>query len=278
MKIIKSTSLKLESGLLLSREILEQMDSQSHLFKLQYDSYPDGIIYGFEYIIENSKPYLSSGLIKFNGKYFFSEEKIDLNTFFDEFDSRKVIDNTMHSAIAFVSGNVINENEGIVSDSLELKLCDVNELKSVSALLLAEFQYHSHKRISKPERTAEEELHAQLYSKEYYYTFLNVNYSMPYENTFSPYIFDLMKKCLSEKVNKTSADLGLLFMLCQNRVISLEVLKEWFNYNGMTVDFSDRKDIIKCFLKAVKTERKTESRVVKIPVKKPNKNENVFGI
>lgn len=273
MNIIKSICIRLESGMLLSKEILEQMDLNSHLFKLQYDSYPDGIIYGFEYVEEVDKSYISSGLIKFNGKYFFSEEKIDLNAFFDEFDN-EVMEKTVHSAIAFVPCDIKCENEGIVFDALQLKLCDIDMLKSEESLILMEFQYHSNKRITKREITSEEKLQEQLYSKGYDYTFINVNYSIPYEKTFSPYIFNLMRKCLSDKTDKTIADMSLLYMLCQNRVISFEVLKEWFAYYNISVDLFDRQAIINNFLEIIKLKSEhqvTEKTVMNSEQSKPRK-------
>ena len=69
MQMIKSTSIELKRGMLLSKEILAQMDFQSRLFKLQYESYPDGIVYGFEPIEISGILYLSPGLLKYQGKY-----------------------------------------------------------------------------------------------------------------------------------------------------------------------------------------------------------------
>lgn len=247
MTVIKSTSVRFESGMLLSREMLEQMEMNDHLFKLQYDSYPDGIIYGFEYIEEADKSYLTSGLLKYNGKYFFSEGRIDIFALLDEFDNENLIGKTVHSAIAFVPCMVERTNEGIVSDCLQIKLCDKEEI-DVSAVILGEFQYFSQKRVLLPKRSPKEELQAQLYANENYYSFINVEYSLPDCITFSPYIFTLFRKCLSSKANKSYADIALLFMLCQNKVVSLKVLNEWFAYYKTNVDIYDRRKIIETFL------------------------------
>ena len=281
MRIIKSTSIVLESGLLLSKEILEQMAFQSHLFKLQYENYPDGIIYGFEYTEENEIPYLSQGLIKYKGKYYFSTQKINLNDVFDEFDNDEIIENTIHSSLAFFPCPKEIVNEGIVSDCLQLKLCTANDkmLLEQNAVILLEFQYHIKKRILMPKITATEELNNQLYSKEYYFTFINVKYSMPNETTFSPYIFGLMKRCLSEKKNKSTADLMLLFMLCQNKILSLEVLKEWFSFYNKTMDLCDRKNIIRLFMETVRIENTKEKLVQpSFTIQELKIDEDSFGI
>lgn len=281
MRVIKSTSVILESGLLLSKEILEQMASQSHLFKLQYENYPDGIIYGFEYTEENDVPYLSQGLIKYKGKYYFSKQIINLNDVFDEFDGDDIIENTIHSSLAFFPSPKEIVNEGIVSDCLQLKLCSANDkmLLEQNAVILLEFQYHTNKRILMPKINATEELNNQLYSKEYFFTFINVKYSMPNETTFSPYIFGLMKRCLSEKNNKSTADLMLLFMLCQNKILSLEVLKEWFSFYGKTIDLCDRKNIIRLFIETVRIEQSKEKlEQPSFAIQETKIDENSFGI
>ncbi len=254
MAVIKSTSLDLRSGMLLSKEILEQMDSQSRLFRIQYDCYPDGIIYGFIPTEENGKLYLSSGLIKFHGKYFFSDKKINIHEFLDLSDADGQIRNTKYTAMAFVSGGIETVNEGIISECLILKLLDRNELKN-DDILIAEFQYHKGKRQWKSEnRNAVEILEEQLNKEGYYYSFLNVNYSIPYENVFSPVICRMMKECLKEKKNKSSADLILLFMLSQNQTISNEVLRTWFEANGISAVSDERKSVIRLFLDCIKKE------------------------
>ena len=90
-----------------------------------------------------------------------------------------------------------------------------------------------------------------------------------------------MKECLSQKKHRSSADLMLLFTLCQNRLVSFEVLKEWFDFYKIQVNFSDRKNIINNFLKALKKEAVEKSTMTKKTVQqnKPKKKFNDdFGI
>lgn len=279
MAVIKSTSLDLHSGMLLSKEIFEQMDSQSHLFRIQYDCYPDGIIYGFIPTEESGKLYLSSGLIKSHGKYFFSDKKINIHEFLDLSDEDGQISNTKYTAMAFVSNGIEKVNEGIISECLILKLLDRNELKN-DDILIAEFQYHKGKRQWKSEsRNAVEILEAQLNEEGYYYSFLNVNYSMPYESVFSPVICRMMKECLKEKKNKSNADLMLLFMLSQNQTISNDVLKTWFEANGISVASDERKSVIRLFLDCIKKELFTrQAPAICTKTADNQKHEDGYGI
>ncbi len=142
MNKIRSTALAFRSGMLLSKEILEQMDAQSHLFKIQYHSYPNGIIYGFELLEENGMLYLTPGLIKLHEKYYFSSQKTSVSDLLDQIDRDKQTSDTFHSTLAFVPSEKEIENEGIVSDCLELQLLTQNKTSlDPDAVIIAEFQY-----------------------------------------------------------------------------------------------------------------------------------------
>ena len=255
MAAIKSTFIELKSGMLLSKEILEQMNFQSRLFQVQYDSYPDGIIYGFELSEENEILWLSSGLIKWHGKYFFSTEKINVFKILDEFDTECTSDFTEHCILAFVPDGQEIINEGIVYDRLVLKLYN-RKMLNFNDMVIAEFQYHYKKRKwDSAQISAYERLEDQLNPKGYSYTFLNVRYSMPDENVFSPCIYRMMKECLKEKKNLSDADRILLFTLYQDKLISFEVLREWFELHGLYTDMSDRKSVISDFLHCMLSEK-----------------------
>ncbi len=280
MAVIKSTSIELKSGMLLSKEILEQMNFQSRLFQVQYDSYPDGIIYGFEFFEEKGILWLSSGLIKCRGKYFFSPDRIDLFHILEEFDSKCSPDFTEHCILGFVPSGKEYVNDGIVSDCLELRLYN-REMLDSDDIILAEFQYHYQKREWKSEQvSAFERLEAQLKPKGYIYTFLNVRYSMPYENVFSPYIYSMMKECLKEKENQSDADRIMLFTLCQNKLISLEVLKEWFQSYGFHTDINNRKAMIRDFLQCMQSQTNNIPLYpsVEMSGEVPKKKQRKFGI
>lgn len=281
MKVVKSTSICLQSGMLLSKEILEQMNAQSRLFQLQYTDYPDGILYGLEPFEKNGILYLSTGMLKYQGKYFFLESPMNLFDILDEFDEKGKMGFTEYRGFAFVPSEQENVHEGISSDCLQLELCEKKDLNSDN-IVIAEFQYHNSKRIWKSKnQSAVEKLEDQLNTEGYYYSFLHTMYSMPHENVFSPYIYQLMKECLSQKKHRSSADLMLLFTLCQNRLVSFEVLKEWFDFYKIQVNFSDRKNIINNFLKALKKEAVEKSTMTKKTVQqnKPKKKFNDdFGI
>ena len=101
---------------------------------------------------------------------------------------------------------------------------------------------------------------------------------MDNENVFSPYIYNLMKQCLKEKKQKSIADLTLLFALCQNKIVSMEVLKEWSKFYNLEIDCFDRRMIIRYFLKVVDSEPRAQKTVYKLPEAPKTRHRRNFGI
>ena len=101
---------------------------------------------------------------------------------------------------------------------------------------------------------------------------------MDNENVFSPYIYNLMKQCLKEKKQKSIADLTFLFTLCQNKTVSMEVLKEWFKFYNIEIDCFDRRMIIRNFLKVVDSEPRVQKTVYKLPEAPKTRHRRNFGI
>lgn len=247
--IIKATSFDFRSGLLLSREILEQMTIQSRLFRIQYDSYPDGIISGFAFTEQENTLFLTAGMLKHQGNYYCSEQKINVTEILNQADSRFPETGVQYAVLAFTPLEGVQEPEGILTSCMHLTLLGREEFQPDSSVLLAEFQYHQGKREWHTDtRSACEQLRNQLDIKDYYYSFLNESYSLPGETVFSPVIFRMMKDCLSEKNHLTESDYALLFTLSQHECISFEVLRQWFASHQISADMHDRKDIIRQFL------------------------------
>ncbi len=282
MNKIRSTALAFRSGMLLSKEILEQMDAQSHLFKIQYHSYPNGIIYGFELLEENGMLYLTPGLIKLHEKYYFSSQKTSVSDLLDQIDRDKQTSDTFHSTLAFVPSEKEIENEGIVSDCLELQLLTQNKTSlDPDAVIIAEFQYFSQKRKWRTEKqNAPDRLHSQLCTTGEDYSFLNASYCLPYEKVFSPAICRMMRECLEYKTGRTAADTMLLLMLSQHRTVSMDVLENWFRENHLPVhgfESDDRKEIIRTFLAYINSEPVHDEPPAE-PPKSISKQKRTFGI
>ena len=83
---------------------------------------------------------------------------------------------------------------------------------------------------------------------------------------------------LKRKKQKSIADLTFLFTLCQNKIVSMEVLKEWFKFYNIEIDCFDRRMIIRNFLKVVDSEPRVQKTVYKLPEAPKTRHRRNFGI
>lgn len=269
MIVGKSTSVEFKSGMLLSKEMLEQLEYQTHLHEIQYSNYPDGILYGLDITVEDEKLFFSSGLIKYKDGYYYIHKPIDVFALLDSADENWE-NNTVHSAIVLEPSGIDTANEGVHSKCISARL--VNQSDVNDRICLAEFQYHKAKRKWDIKNA---DLKSQLTTTGTVFSLLNTPYSLPGESVFSPYIYDLMKKCLESIESPTLDDRALLFTLCQNQLASFSVLKLWFGFKKIEVDFNSRADIINKFTRAI-----SENRTQKVPDPinpPPNTIESSFG-
>ncbi|MDE7138262.1 MAG: hypothetical protein K2O29_07390 [Ruminococcus sp.] len=197
---VKCTEVNFESGKLLSREMLEQFKKQTGLFLNRYSSYPDGILYGFEFSECDERLFLSEGALKKNGKFYFSDSRISVTDVLDAYDcGHKNNEHIPYMALVFRESDDITEAECVVSSCMNLMLLPDDETVSEKDIILARFQYNFRNRDWKNNADAESALRNQLNGeKSYDYSFLDTPYSLSEAIIFSPFIFSLMAKLLEK--------------------------------------------------------------------------------
>lgn len=260
MVVGKSTSVEFKSGMLLSKEMLEQLEYQTHLNELQYKGYPDGVIYGLTLYEDKGKLFFSPGLVKLMGDYFYIHTPIDIYSLLDNSDDTWD-KGTIHSAIILEANTPDLINEGVCMKEIQVKLVDQSTVHD-DMLCLAEFQYYKGKRGWDIENS---DLESQLNTTGTVFSLLNVCYGLNGESVFSPYIYDLMKQHLERAESPLIEDNNLLFMISQNRLISFDTLRQWFRCKKMEVNFNSRSDIIEKFIKGVSTKKAVSNPGVSHP-------------
>lgn len=274
---IKCTAVNFESGKLLSREMLEQLEKQTGLFLNHYISYPDGILYGFEFSECDGIISLSEGAVKKNGKVYFSDGRISVTDILDAYDScHKNNEHIPYMALVFRESDDITEAECVVSSCMKLMLVSDYEADSDKDIVLAKFQYNLGSRIWKNNADTESALRNQLLGEKCYdYSFLDTPYSMSGEITFSPFIFSLMAECLEKKSYFTDKDFMLLAMIHQEKILSLNVLCSYLRSYGIICDKNNKSEIIESFLDLLKI---TAEEKKNIPAEVPHeKKKTVYS-
>lgn len=260
---VKCTEVNFESGKLLSREMLEQLKKQAGLFLNRYSSYPDGILYGFEFSECDKGLFLSEGALKKNGKVYFSDSRISVTDVLDAYDDgHRKNEHIPYMALVFRESDDITEAECVVSSCMNLMLLPKDKTNSDSDIVLAKFQYNFGSRVWKNDTDVWSALENQLIGeKSYDYSFLDTPYSLSGEITFSPFIFSLMAELLEKKQCCTDIDFTLLSMIYQEKVLSLKVVCSYLRRYGIICDVNNKYEIIKGFLDSLKTKAKEKKNI-----------------
>ncbi len=276
---VKCTEVSFESGKLLSREMLDQLKKQTGLFLNMYNSYPDGIIYGFEFSECDGELFISEGALKKNGKFYFSDSRMSVTDVLDTYDcNRKNNEYIPYMALVLREAGDITEAECVVSSCMNLMILPDSETDSHSDVILAKFQYNFGSRAWKNNTDAESALKNQLIGeKSYDYSFLDTPYSLSGEVTFSPFIFSLMAELLEKKQCFTDIDFTLLSMIYQQKILSLNVLCSYLRRYGITCSPNNKHEIIEGFLYSLKT-KKEEKKIVPVETVHETKKTTYTGI
>ncbi len=270
---VKCTEVNFESGKLLSREMLEQLEKQTGLFLNRYISYSDGILYGFEFSEFDKGLFLSEGALKKNGKVYFSDSKISVTDILEAYDSgHKNNEHIPYMALVFRESDDIKEAECVISSCMNLMLLPDDETDLKSDIILAKFQYNLGRREWKNYTDAESALRGQLNGeKSYNYSFLDTPYSLSGEITFSPFIFSLMAELLEKKQCPTDIDFTLLSMIYQEKILSLNVVCSYLRRYGIICNVNNKYEIINGFLDSLKTKAKEKKSIPAEVVHEPQK-------
>lgn len=207
---------------ILTHKILETMyDFPQEILRLQYLTFGDGIVSGLEFKEVNREIFLTEGIVKFKGEFYFSSAgEVNLTKFFKE---NKPPMRGAISCFALCPSQNSKIDGGVKTEFLELKILLKKDLPP-DVLCLGSF-YDELSDIALPDK----DISAEKFWKEFT-TFnrlqlLDVPYSCSGGSTFHPYIFCAMKNILKRKENKSPTELTLLLQIYQTGFITMEALK-----------------------------------------------------
>lgn len=203
-------------------------DFPQEILGLQYLTFGDGIVSGLEFKEVNREIFLTEGIVKFKGEFYFSSAgEISLTKFFKE---NKPPMRGAISCFALCPSQNSQIDGGVKTEFLELKILLKKDLPP-DILCLGSF-YDELSDIALPDK----DISAENFWKEFT-TFnrlqlLDVPYSCRGGSTFHPYIFCAMKNILKRKENKSPTELTLLLQIYQTGLITMEALKTCIESDG----------------------------------------------
>lgn len=214
---------------ILTHKMLETLyDLPQEILRLQYLTFGDGIVSGLEFKEVDREIFLTEGIVKFKGEFYFSSTgEVNLTKFFKE--NKPPLRGAI-SCFALCPSQNSKIDGGVKTEFLELKILLKKDLPS-DALCIGSF-YDELSDIALPDKNISAEKFLEEFTTFNRLQLLDVSYSCRGGSTFHPHIFCAVKNILKRKENKSPTELTLLLKICQTGFVTMEALKTCIEYDG----------------------------------------------
>ncbi len=233
-----NTNLKFPHGAMLTSTMLREIyNYPREFFTLLYKNYGDGIICGLDYFIQDKNLFLNSGVIHFDGDFYFLSQDLNMSALAEknnlETDKQYYI---CLSRLSNVQEACLTENTLAVTFS-ETKISPV----------LGRFYFSKYDNFNLPKLAKGSKPFKDIF-KPSVLNLADVPFAIKNGDTFHPMLFRLVKEFLTGKEDKTPFDYAILTQLQNDDVISTQTIN---SYIAEEVDgkskFADRADLFKTF-------------------------------
>lgn len=207
---------------ILTHKMLETLhDLPQEILRLQYLTFGDGIVSGLEFKEVDGEIFLTEGIVKFKGEFYFSSAgEVNLTKFFKE---NKLPMRGAISCFALCTSQNSKIDGGVKTEFLELKILLKKDLPP-DVLCLGSF-YDELSDIALPDKNISAEKFLEEFKTFNRLQLLDIPYSCRGGSTFHPHIFCAVKNILKRKENKSPTELALLLQIYQTGFVTMEALK-----------------------------------------------------
>lgn len=207
---------------ILTHKMLETLhDLPQEILRLQYLTFGDGIVSGLEFKEVDGEIFLTEGIVKFKGEFYFSSAgEVNLTKFFKE---NKLPMRGAISCFALCPSQNSKIDGGVKTEFLELKILLKKDLPP-DVLCLGSF-YDELSDIALPDKNISAEKFLEEFKTFNRLQLLDIPYSCRGGSTFHPHIFCAVKNILKRKENKSPTELALLLQIYQTGFVTMEALK-----------------------------------------------------
>lgn len=244
-------------GSILTKEMLDETYAYPRNFvELKYNDYSDGIIAGLDFVENDGVTYLTKGIVKFKGEYYFLLDDINLTSYFLKMHKQQNWSNKLY--YLYLKSSAPIKADSIIVQNLELYVSE--ECKQDDLFLLCRF--HGGKdNMELPRLNGnEEEAFKKLIDNTLYVNLIDTLYAMPGKVTYHPFLFKAVAEYLEHKPNKSMLDNVILIQIQNMKVLSIDAMKTYIDAVGCDDEkVANRKDFFNLFVKCLekKEEQKT---------------------
>lgn len=223
---------------ILTKELLQEIYKYPReFFRLIYNDYADGIICGLNYFVDGEKNLiLSAGMILFDGEIYFLEENVNISELAEK---NNLVDGTDY----FITPQ---KNSQKKSPCLTENKLILNFSEEEQTFSFGKFRFKSKNDFNLPTLSDSDEPFENIFRPSTFDLFA-VPFADKGESTFHPQLFELVKKFLTAKENKTPLDYSILTHLQNHETISLQTLKYYIEEETGEDTFENRQELFQSF-------------------------------
>ena len=228
MKFRDYTEIIFEVGEILSVQMLEETYRYPREFlNLTYKNYCNGILSGLDFVCRDDGVYLTSGIVKFDGRYFILPQDINIDDWLKK--------NKLLNGVEYYLCIVINESD---EKGCGIKIRHQAELKATrdkinNSIILAKYKHRSDIGISLPKlKMNDSENPFEDFFSSGLLQLLECEYSHQQgETTYHPLVFKAMQSYLEKKFPLSPYDFSLLTELQNHILIAMSSLRTYISVN-----------------------------------------------
>ena len=236
-------------GSILTKEMLNEIYVYPRNFvELKYNVYSDGIIEGLNFIEKDGITYLTKGIVKIEGEYYFLLDDIDLTSYFKETQKEQNWKNNVY--YLYLKSETPIKVDSIVVKKLSLY---VSENKESDLFLLCRF-FGTNDKLDLPKlKCNEKDEFDDLIKNNLYVNLVNTLYAMPKKATYHPFLFEAVAEYLKQKQDKRALDYVILMQIQNMKVLSIDAMETYINATGYNNEKNlDRESFFDLFVKCLK--------------------------
>lgn len=230
-------NLTFEHGEILTRAMLQEIYKYPREFlRLKYSGYSDGIICGVDFFSEGGEIFLSAGIMKIGGEFYFLAENVNLS----DLAEKNNLEVDREYCICLKKSSQKNE-PCLTENNFEIIFSKENLTPT-----LGNFIFTARDNFNFPALAEGENPFERIFRRSVFNLF-DVKFAASGGATFHPMLLRVVKNFLCVKENKTPLDYAILTQLQNAETISLQTIKFYIAQEGKNLNFSSRKDLFKTF-------------------------------
>lgn len=236
-------------GSILTKEMLNEIYIYPRNFvELKYNVYSDGIIEGLNFVEKDGITYLTKGIVKIAGEYYFLLNDVDLTSYFKEIQKKQNWKNDV--CYLYLKSEMPIKADSIVVKKLDLY---VSENKESDLFLLCRFSSINDNLYLPKLNNRKKNEFEDLIINHLYVNLVNTLYAMPKKATYHPFLFEAVAEYLKQKQDKRVLDFVILMQIQNMKVLSIDAMETYIYATGYNNEKNlDRESFFDLFVKCLK--------------------------